>query len=201
MPDKKVKSPESKVRSGFTLVELLVVLGLLSATVASTLIFLTSTLKGSNQAAVTGELKQNGQVILDQLERQIRGSSNVQLMGDAANHLKLTTAGNGVFHIRCFPKVTSGSIKNGYIGTSTDSGDTPVESLYTPLTNKDDLISGINVDACSLTVVPGSSGGLGPAIVSISFDLKNGLSADSLRPDLKGTASFQATISLRQSGQ
>lgn len=199
MPDKKVKSLKSKVKSGFTLVELLVVLGLLSATVASTLIFLTSTLKGSNQAAITGELKQNGQVILDQLERQIRGSSSAQLM--ETNHLKLTTAGNGVFHVKCFPTVTSGTVKNGYIGTSTDTADTPVESLYTSLTNKDDLISGINVETCDLSVIPSSSGGLGPAVVSISFNLKNGINAETLRPDLKGNAAFQATISLRQSSQ
>ncbi len=183
--------PHWKVKSGFTLVELLVVLGLLSATVASTLIFLTSTLKGSNQAAVTGELKQNGQIILDQLERQIRGASSAQIID---GHLKLTTASSGVFHIRCFPTGAT----NGWIGTSSDSRDDPPLVSYTPLTNRDDPISGINVSVCSLTAQAASTGGLSPGVVSISFTLTNGVGANALRPDLKGSAAFQTTISLRQ---
>src|SRR3989344_764838 len=72
-------------RRGFTLVELLVVLGILSATVGSTLLFLTSTLKGSNQASIVAEVKQNGQVTLDLLEREVRGANNAALVN---NHLK-----------------------------------------------------------------------------------------------------------------
>lgn len=185
---------KTKDQSGFTLVELLVVLGLLSATVASTLVFLTSSLKGSNQAAVTGELKQNGQVILDQLERQIRGATSAEIRPEDGN-LKLTTS-SGIFHVKCFAKSPT---KNGWIGTSKDAGDAPGESLYSPLTNKDDLISGVNVDACSLTVPPASSGGQSAAVVAISFTLTNGIGANTLRPDLKGSASFQTTIALRQS--
>jgi len=52
---------------GFTLIELLVVLGILVIGVGSTLLFLTSILRGTNQANVTAEVKQNGQAILDSL--------------------------------------------------------------------------------------------------------------------------------------
>ncbi|MBI3341701.1 prepilin-type N-terminal cleavage/methylation domain-containing protein [Candidatus Curtissbacteria bacterium] len=190
-----IKCQASSVKKGFTLVELLVVLGLLSATVASTLIFLTSSLKGANQAAVTGELKQNGQVIMDQLERQIRGAASAKIV--AADSNLMLSSPTGTLHIRCFAPVRP--TLNGYIGTSTDPSDAPGAGTYTSLTNNTDLISGINVETCSLTVPPASAGGLSPAVVAVSFTLTNGISADTLRPDLKGSAYFQTTISLRQS--
>src|SRR3989344_5912333 len=63
-------------RKGFTLLEFLVVIGLLSITIGSILLFLTSVLKGTNQANITSEVKQNGQVVLDTLESQIRNATD-----------------------------------------------------------------------------------------------------------------------------
>src|SRR3990170_6397749 len=65
---------------GFTLIELLVVLGILAAAVGASMIFLTSVLKGTNQANVTAEVKQNGQAVLDSLEKQIRGALDARLL-------------------------------------------------------------------------------------------------------------------------
>src|SRR3990167_10128021 len=73
---------------GFTLIEFLVVLGILAITVSATLLFLTSVLRGSNKANIIAEVKQNGQVVLESLERQIRNGVDAQLI--ATNTLKLT---------------------------------------------------------------------------------------------------------------
>lgn len=182
-------------RGGFTLVELLVVLGILSATVGSSLLFLTSTLKGSNQATVISEVKQNGQVTLDVLERQVRGASDAALVN---SHLKLTRSAGNLLHIKCFAgNLTPGSEKNGWIGTATSNLDDPPEVLYTSLTNKDDLVTGTDVSSCSLNVSEASTGGFNPAVVSIDFILNQGVKAPS-RADFKANANFSTTISLRK---
>ncbi|MEX2028333.1 MAG: prepilin-type N-terminal cleavage/methylation domain-containing protein, partial [Candidatus Curtissbacteria bacterium] len=69
-----------KNRFGFTLLELLVALGLLTVTVGSALVFLTSVLRGSNQSAIVTEVKQNGQSVLDSLERQMRDATEARQM-------------------------------------------------------------------------------------------------------------------------
>src|SRR3990167_9169606 len=70
---------------GFTLLEFLVVIGLLSITIGSILLFLTSVLKGTNQANITSEVKQNGQVVLDTLESQIRNATDADCMLESGN--------------------------------------------------------------------------------------------------------------------
>ena len=186
---------KTNYRFGFTLVELLVVLAILSATVGSTLLFLTSTLKGSNQASIVSEVKQNGQVTLDLLEREVRGANNAQLVD---SHLKLTRPVGDPLHIRCFPGTyTPGSEKNGWIGTVISSQDNPSEVLYISVTNNNDPVSGIDVSACTLNVSQASTGGLSPAVVSIDFILNQGAKAPS-RADFKANARFNTTISLRR---
>src|SRR3989344_4232759 len=73
-------------KNGFTLLEFLVVIGLLSLTIGSILLFLTSVLKGTNQANVTSEVKQNGQVVLDALESQIRKATDAVCLEDINNN-------------------------------------------------------------------------------------------------------------------
>jgi prepilin-type N-terminal cleavage/methylation domain-containing protein len=178
-------------REGFTLVELLVVLGLLSITVGSTLLFLTSTLKGSNSAAITAEVKQNGQSVLDSLERQIRGATNAARVVPAdPTQIVLTKQDNTSLYIKCTPAVAN--VSNGWIGTSAIS-----TGPFTPLTNKDDIVSGISVDNCLFNVTASSGGGSSPPVVSMEFTMSQGISAPS-RADFVANAKFQTTISLRQ---
>jgi len=194
MPDKNFKFQISnfKLTKGFTLVELLVVLGLLSVTVGSTLLFLTSTLKGSNSAAITAEVKQNGQSVLDSLERQIRGAANAARVNPVdPSQIVLTKQDGTSLYIGCWSSVAGSS--NGWIGTST----TGSVGSFMSLTNKDDLVSGISVDNCSFNVTAASGGGSSPPVVSVEFTMSQGISAPS-RSDFVANAKFQTTISLRQ---
>lgn len=188
-------------RPGFTLVELLVVLGLLSITITATLLFLTSTLKGSNQTTIIAEVKQNGQVVLDSLERQIRNATKaVEVAGlpEAPNgYIELTFPDASSMRVSCFS--SSGNL-NGYIGVKKNT-----DISYTSLTNQD-TISGVNVvcnpTECgnkSLDLIEPSSGSLSPPIVSVCFVMQQGLGAPS-RADFVASANFQTTISLRKSG-
>ena len=184
-------------RYGFTLIELLVVLGILAAAVGATLIFLTSVLKGTNQANVTAEVKQNGQVVLYSLEKQIRNATDAQpsvSFSFASDHIILTRPNSPPLHIACFPPYPSvNPTINGWIGVGQDPGMSV--SNYTTVTNQD-TVAGVSITDCDLTVTLASAGSLSPPIVKISFVVSQGVSAPS-RQDFVANAKFETTISLR----
>src|SRR3990167_3837277 len=197
-------------RHGFTLIEFLVVLGILALTVSSTLLFLTSVLRGSNKANVIAEVKQNGQVVLESSERQIRNGVDAQDKGlnPALDQYTITIIrqDQDPLFIRCF---SSGASSNGYIGVVTSTADNPSIGSYISMTNKEDIVSGVNIDCisdlnCQLDVIPSSPGVVSPPIVSICFYASQGIDApsrqdfevkDENNPSSKGIK-FQTTISL-----
>ena len=185
-----------KHKRGYTLVEFLEVLGILCVVVGSSLLFLTSTLRGTNQANISAEIKQNGQAVLDNLDSQIRNATSVS--GDGTGkHIRLERSNADPLHVKCFdPDATTGSEKNGKISTVVSTSGNPLDSTYTDITNSD-LISGVDITACSLTVRGASAGTSSPPIVTISFIASQGLKAPS-RQDYKASVTFQTTISLRR---
>lgn len=188
----KIHNTRYRKSCGFTLIEFLVVLGILAVTVSSTVLFLNSVLKGSNQATITAEVKQNGQAVLDSVEREIRGSLDVVAL--APDHLKLTReTPNLPLHMQCFPPV--GNTKNGRIGIA--EGNNP--ATYTDLTNTD-LINGVNITNCNFLALSAGFSPDGqpiPAVVSIGFDASQGVGAPS-RADYVANVVLQTTISLRR---
>lgn len=192
--------PGLNLRKAFTLIETLVAMGLLAITVGSALVFLTSVSRGSNQAAVTSEVKQNGQAVLDSLERQMRGAFvALPMLADAlpqgaSNGIVLTLPNNRMLYVACFP---SSALNNGWIGLADmSSGVIPGLSDYNSLTNNQNLIEGVDISACNFSVVPSLSGGASPAVVSAAFTINQAISAPS-RVDFLANAQFQTTISLR----
>lgn len=197
-----------KVKLGFTLIELLVVLGILASTVGAALLLLTSVLRGTNQANVMAEVKQNGQVVLDSLEKQIRGALDARLLPGAeipigsSNALVATLSSGGYLYVACFNSVPGST--NGWIGTVTSSAPTaPSAGLYQTLTNRD-KIAGVDIvcgnpcpPTCTFFVTAASSGSLNPPIVKVSFMVNQGVKAPS-RQDFLADAKFETTISLRK---
>ena len=176
-----------KFTRGFTLLEFLIVIGLLSITIGSILLFLTSVLKGTNQANITSEVKQNGQVVLDTLESQIRNASDASLI--LTTYIKLLRQNADPLHIRCVnPAGENGRIE---IAVSTDQPATN----FTSITSQD-TVSGVDITYCSFTIIPTSGGVSDPPIVSVSFTVNQGVDAAS-RADFMANVSFQTTISLR----
>lgn len=189
------------LKKGFSLVELLVVLGLLSVTVGSALLFLTSVLRGSNQSAVISEVKQNGQSVLDSLDRQIRDASDARQMQGAelpqgaVNGAVLTLPGARTLYTACFATTQAA---NGWIGLANlQTGAAVTLSDYKSLTNNGNLVDGVDISTCNFSVIPASTGSASPAIVSLSFTINQGISAPSRR-DFLSNAQFQTTISLRK---
>lgn len=184
-----------RLARGFTLIEFLVVLGILAVAVSSALLVLSSVLRGTNQSNVTAEVKQNGQAVLDNLDSQIRNALSATSDG-SGKYIRLTRPNADPLHIKCFYDLSPKS-QNGWIGTATGDIINPTESNYTPITNKNDLISGVNIDSCNFTVAASSPGTASPPIVSISFVVSQAIGAPS-RQDFVASVKFQTTISLRR---
>ncbi|KKP93684.1 MAG: hypothetical protein UR98_C0003G0054 [Parcubacteria group bacterium GW2011_GWA1_36_12] len=181
-------------RAGYTLIELLVVLGIMTMTVGALTVFLTSVFRGTNKANASAEVKQNGQAVLDSLERQIRGAINV--VDNAPNYIRLEREFGDPLHIACISELTDNY--KSRIAVAQDPRPILIESdqSWRSVSN-DDWDNGISINPCTITVSPAtiSSSGLPvPAIVSISFTVQK----DSERVEFAGKADFRTTISLRQ---
>jgi len=202
MPSQSARFFVFKKTSGFTLIEFLVVIGLLALTVGSALIFLTSLLKGSNQAKIIAETKQNGQVVLDSLERQIRNAKFAENhpMQPTKDHIVLTVPGSSsssfeFLHIHCEDESLA---VNGWIGIHEENSKdwySEADTGYSLVTNFNP-VSGVSVKDCDFNVISASEGTGAPPIVQLKFVMNQGAQAPS-RVDFIANTEFQTTISLR----
>lgn len=187
---------------GFTLIELLVVITILAIAASTALLVFSSVLKGSNQARVTQEVKQNGQAVLDSVEKDIRSSSDVTT--DTLNKVITLTLptdqkdlnSNNEQNPREFIKcVDTNPSVNGWIGkVQKDTGFIPTnDNEYNTITNKDN-IKGVDIDNCYFKAYPLTA--TSPAIVVVQFTVNQGVGAPS-RKDFQANVIFQTTISLR----
>jgi len=187
-------------QKGFTLIEFLVVMGILALVVGSTTIFMSSILKGTNQANAIGEVKQNGQAALDSVERQIRGAVDAQAFGP--DHIMIVRRDGDPLQIRCLPRAVDEFGKytiNDHIATAVAADKDYPTVNYVTLSN-DDPETGVNIDtsSCKFTVTKADASGprIAPAVVTLKFTATQGLNA-ARRVDFAASAEFKTTISLR----
>ena len=87
-----------KRQLGLTLVELLVVISVLGIAGVLILNIFTSTLKGSNKTQVIGAIKQNGQAVLETMDKTIRNADQVVCVsGDGKKGKSLVVVEKGVY--------------------------------------------------------------------------------------------------------
>lgn len=181
-------------KEGYTLIEFLVVLGILAVAVGSTLIFLTTVLRGSGQANITAEVKQNGQAVFDTLDSQIRNSLDAVAVD--SKHLRFERVNDLPLHLRCFSDSSSTSkSENGWIGSVASNSSNPSSSSYVSLTNRN-MKSGVDIYDCSFSVLSATAGASSPPIVSLKFKVRQAL--DSPGQNFPSAVNFETTISLRQ---
>ncbi len=183
------------IKIGFTLIEFPAVAGILSLVVGSTTLFLTSVLKGTNQTNVTAEVKQNGQEVLDSLERQIRGAISAEAI--SRDELKIERDGANPLYVACLYHKDE---KNDRIGTAvwpSSMGREPQQNDYLSISN-DDPVSGVSIEDCNFAVIPAnfSQNASAPAVVSIEFTAKQAQNAPT-KTEFEARAQFKTTISLR----
>lgn len=159
---------------GFTLVELLVVIAVMSVIGTISTDLFSSVIRGGNKANVINEVKQNGQQALDVMERYIRNAATVS--GPSTTELDLNVADQPVIF-----KCTGGKITM-QVGTA------PVRDL----TNTNSQ-SGVKVRECAFTV---TLAGTAPGVVKIDLTLDQA-AADSSRQEFKADVKLSTTVSLR----
>ncbi|OGE25504.1 hypothetical protein A3C26_02225 [Candidatus Daviesbacteria bacterium RIFCSPHIGHO2_02_FULL_39_12] len=79
----------------FTLVELLVVMGVLAIVGTLILVIFTNALKGNNKTQIVGIIKQNGQAVLEVMDKTIRNADNIVCVTTSGKTLAIVK--NGVY--------------------------------------------------------------------------------------------------------
>lgn len=97
------RKPGSILQKGFTLVEMLVVMSVLSIVSVLILNIFTKTLRGGNKTQIIGAIKQNGQSVLEIMDKTVRNSDSVICPGftsstdDTATSDTLVVIKDGVY--------------------------------------------------------------------------------------------------------
>lgn len=100
---------------GFTLVEILVVLAIISIVGTMLVVIFSSTLRGSNKSQVLAAIKQNGQAILDNMDRSIRNADNVACRSTDGNTLVIVKNGCYTRYRLILPSPSPNPTQNGQI--------------------------------------------------------------------------------------
>ncbi|MCL5784714.1 MAG: prepilin-type N-terminal cleavage/methylation domain-containing protein [Patescibacteria group bacterium] len=102
---------------GFTLVEVLVAIAIVSVIGVIIVAIFASTLRGSNKAQILAVIKQNGQAVLEGLDKSIRGSDNVVCPSAAGSSDTLVIVKDGCYTRYRFvaPSPSPNPVQNGQI--------------------------------------------------------------------------------------
>lgn len=187
--------------NGFTLIEIIVVFGILALIGGLTSDLFASVLKGANKANTVNEIKQNGNYALNYIERVVRNSASV--VSDPADTLNLVVSDKDGKCIKFTIREKTEGVANGEIDVfnapfcaydndgNYDDGTTFIGAGKT-LTNNDPF-TGVSLVDGSFAV---SAVGGNPTTVTVTFTLSQGERANS-RNDYQALESFQSFISLR----
>lgn len=111
--------------SGFTLVELLVVMAISAIFGTLMLTIFTNTLKGSNKSQVIGVIKQNGQSVLETIDKAVRNSDSVicpfvisPATSGGSDTLVVASKGGGYTRFRFIPPGAPVSAARGSCGNA-----------------------------------------------------------------------------------
>lgn len=210
------------MRKGFTLVEVLVAISLLSIFGVLIVTIFTRTLKGGNKTQIITTIKQNGQSVLEVMDKTIRNADNLvcPTITDACNSTtpssckNLVIKSNGIYTRYRFIDPTSSPPVNGSIlkdnpvkGVDPSTGREYADPAFiNKICNQSDpldnpIILTDNNTQTGVSVISGSfknyplSGYKDQ--VTIMFDLKPGVGVGQAVAGQIDTVNFQTTIQLR----
>lgn len=172
---------EKSSQKGFTLLEILVVVGVLGvvAVIGSNLLF--TTLRGSTKARVLVEVKQNGNYAMEVMERMIRNARSLKSQCQSGmTEFRIENPDLGKTTFACLdvgmadPRISSGS-------------GSPLS--YVRLTNDK-----VKVDSCTFDCQRGEKG-IRPDTITINFTLSQAQASS--RPERQARVDFKTTVTLR----
>lgn len=82
---------------GSTLVEVMVVMAVMAIVGTMLVVVFTNTLRGNNKAQILAVIKQNGQAVLENMDKTIRGADNVICPDPSASSAILVVVSNGIY--------------------------------------------------------------------------------------------------------
>lgn len=205
------------MNKGFTLAETLVAIAVAAIVGTILVLIFTNTLRGSNKSRILSAMKQNGQAVLDSMDRIIRSADNVVCPASGSSNTiaivkngtysryRIVLAGDSPGSV---PSACVGMEKNGCI---ISDNPTPQPSETTPqlfiqrICNADQMpLAQILTDTNPLTGVTIESGSLSvskppgfKAIVTVNFVLKPGVSVPQVIASQIDPVTYQTTIELR----
>lgn len=171
-----------KTNRGFTLIEILVVIGLLGIIVAIGSNMFFTTLRSSGKSKTLTRVKQNGDYALSTIERLIRDSEKVITNSDGSlceasmNKIKVKRIDGSEIEFECLDE----GIATGYIASTS--------AVRARLTSDE-----VKLDSCSFDC--SSQGEFYPQIVSIDFTLSQ--AAVTTRLEEQASVNFKTTVNTR----
>ncbi len=204
---------------GFTLVEILVVMAVLSIFGTLVVTIFSRTLTGSNKSQLIGVIKQNGQAVLDKIDKTARNADYVCVSTD---NKTLVTVKDGInTRYRFIPSAPlSNPTSSGLIqqdNPTSNQGETTPDFMDRVCGNTSDMINpvvltdtnaqtGVSVDCVAVNGAPDC--GANPVFyressegfmdqVTIKFDLRPGVRIPDAVSSQVGSITFQTTIQLR----
>lgn len=178
---KKLRAIELK-KKGFTLVEILVVISILSIAGVIILTIFTRILKGNNKAQILAAIKQNGQAVLENMDKTIRGADNVVCI--SLGKETIVVVQGGVYTRYKFVTPRLPDIANGLI-----QQDNPVQ----PETGNNSDINLFKDNVCTDPM-----GTDAPVINTLTdTDLQSGVSAENGSFNKNPQAGFKDTVTIK----
>lgn len=162
---------------GFTLLEMLVVISIVSVIAVFGVGVLSTVLNGGSKTAIISEIKQNGNYVMENMSRYIRNAISISSC-PGNNTLSLVQPDNSVVSFSVLSE--DGVNFNNRIASNSST-----------LTNGDRK-NGVNVTNLTFTCDPN----LNPPVVTIDFTLTQGLGVGSGQQN-QATETFHTSVSLR----
>lgn len=206
-----------KTEHGFTLAEVLVVMAIVAIVGLIMVVTFTNTLRGSNKSQILAVIKQNGQAVLENMDKTIRNADNVVCVGSTPNTLVIVK--NGVYTryrvtlnndgAATAPASCIGTGGNGCIiwdNPTPEISEITPQSFINRVCNPTDLMSAAQIltDTNTQTGVKVHSGSFSlsksagfKTAVTVKFQLKPGADAPSVVAGQIDPVEFQTTIGLR----
>jgi len=177
--------------TGFTLIELLVVTAILGILIGVSSSVFIGILRSQNKTNATNEVRQNANLVIDLLERDVRGARSIQPTG-SQNLVTLSGTPSGDIEWECREEVIM-PLTNGYIRRRVLPSVT-----WQDITNKDTQ-TGVSID-CSpptFSFAFNVSSGTTSQIITVRFNARQALLSPQ-RTDFQIELPFETTVGTRQ---
>lgn len=180
-------------KNAFTLVEMLIVLGILSILSVIFVEIFFRTLRGGNEAQILGVMKQNGQAALETMDKIIRNSDEVICPpANSSGDTIVIQKNAGFFRFRFVPPTTTPPA-NGFIAQDNVSDCISALSNAVSLTNQN-TTNGASVLSGTFTL---NSKPSFKDLVTITFNIGPAVTTPKTLTDTIDPVRFSTTVQLR----